>query len=257
MKLSQVALQLFTLRNHCRDAAEFAATMKRVRAMGYTAVQLSGVGPIPEREIVAITSGEGLTICATHEPGLKILDDPGAVIARLQALRCRNTAFPSTHGCFDLGQPGQLELLARKLDAAGAKLRAAGLVLGYHNHGTEFARIGGTTVFEYLLAHTSPENLVMEMDTFWVHYGGHNVVDWCRRLRGRIPFIHLKDYGVSLENKHEFREIGAGSLPFKEIIAEAERSGCEWFIVEQDQTPGDPFVSVQQSFDYIKARLVS
>ena len=39
------------------------------------------------------------------------------------------------------------------------------------------------------------------------------------------------------------------------IIAEAEAGGCEWFIVEQDTCPGDPFESLKQSFDYIKAHL--
>ena len=30
----------------------------------------------------------------------------------------------------------------------------------------------------------------------------------------------------------------------------------KYFFVEQDQTPGDPFVSIKQSYDYIKGNLV-
>lgn len=257
MKLSQVAVQLYTVRDFCKDATSLAATAKKLRAMGYTAVQLSGVAALPEAELVAIFRGEGLTICATHEPGKKILEEPDAVVARLQALGCHYTAYPSPNGVFDLGDTAQVEELARKLDVAGAKLHAAGLVLGYHNHGFEFVRFRDTTVLDYLFSATNPKHLVSELDTFWVHYGGYNVVDWCRKLRGRLPFIHLKDYGVNTKNAHEYREIGAGSLPFKEIIAEAETGGCEWFIVEQDETPGDPFASLQQSFNYIKDHLVS
>lgn len=256
MKLSQVAVQLYTVRNFCSDAAAFAATAKKVRAIGYTAVQISGVAPLPEAELVAICRGEGLTICATHESGKKILDDPDAVIARLYALGCRYTAYPSPAG-IDLGDAGQVETLARGLSAAGARLHAAGLTLGYHNHAFEFVKFRDATVLDYLFAATDPRHLVSELDTFWVHYGGHNVVDWCRKLRGRLPLIHLKDYGVNVKNTHEYREIGAGSLPFRKIIAEAEAGGCEWFIVEQDETPGDPFVSLQQSFTYIKDHLVS
>lgn len=256
MKLSQVAAQLYTVRNFCRDTAAFTASAKKIRSIGYTAVQLSGVGPIPEAEIVAICRGEGLTICATHEPSKKILDEPDAVIARLEALDCRYTAYPSPAG-LDLGDAAQVETLARQLDAAGARLRAAGITLGYHNHALEFVKFRGATVLDYLFAETDPCHLVAELDTFWVHYGGYNVVDWCRKLRNRLPFIHLKDYGVNTKNAHEYREIGAGSLPFREIIAEAEAGGCEWFIVEQDETPGDPFDSLQQSFNYIKDHLVS
>jgi sugar phosphate isomerase/epimerase len=83
------------------------------------------------------------------------------------------------------------------------------------------------------------------------------VVAWVQSVKGRTPFIHLKDYKVNPQGDINFCEIGAGTLPFKRIIAEAEAGGCEWFIVEQDSCPGDPFVSIKQSFDYIKANLVA
>jgi len=257
MKLSQVALQLYTLRDFCKTAADFAATMKKVRAIGYTAVQISGVGPIPEAEIVAMCRAEGLTICATHEDGPTILDETDTVIARLHALGTKLTAYPYPAG-IDFDNPGHIDTLIRKLDIAGAKLRAAGMKLGYHNHANEFCRPGGgATVLDRIYAETSSENIVAELDTFWVQRGGGDVVDWVRRMKGRQPFIHLKDFKVNPAGDISFCEIGAGTLPFKRIIAEAEAGGCEWFIVEQDTCPGDPFVSIRQSFDYMKDNLVA
>jgi sugar phosphate isomerase/epimerase len=256
MKLSQVALQLYTLRDFCKTAADVAATAKKVRAIGYEAVQISGVGPVPEAELVAIFNGEGLTICATHEPAQQILDQPELVIERLRKLGTRLTAYPYPTG-IDFNNPEHLTTLLRKLDAAGARLREAGFVLGYHNHANEFYRPnGGPTFLERVYAETSPENVVAELDTYWVQRGGGDVVDWVRRMKGRQPFIHLKDYMVNPAGEGTFCAIGAGTLPFDRIIAEAESGGCEWFIVEQDSCPGDPFVSVAQSFDYIKSRLV-
>ena len=72
-----------------------------------------------------------------------------------------------------------------------------------------------------------------------------------------MPFIHLKDYAMTVERKPNYCEIGLGTLPFKRIISEAERSGCRWFIVEQDTCPGDPFESLRGSFNYLKANLTS
>jgi len=257
MKISQVAIQLYTLRDFCKTAADFAATAKKVRAIGYTAVQLSGVGPIPESELVAMCKAEGLTICATHEPSLQIINEPEKAIARLLALGTKLTAYPYPNG-IDFNNPEHLTTLIAKLDAAGAKFRAAGLTLAYHNHANEFYRPdGGPTFLERVYAETSPENIVAELDTYWVQRGGGDVVEWVRRLKGRMPFIHLKDYKVAPNGEPSFCEIGAGTLPFKRIIAEAEAGGCEWFIVEQDTCPGDPFVSIKQSFDYIQAHLVS
>lgn len=256
MKLSQVAIQLYTLRDFCKTAPDFAAAMKKTREIGYTAVQISGVGPIPEAEIVAICKAEGLTICATHEPGPVILDEPEKAIERLRKLGAKLTAYPWPGG-LDFAAPGVVDTLIRKLDAAGAAFRAAGLTLGYHNHAHEFYRPGGgPTVLDRIFAETSPENVVAELDTFWVQRGGGDVVEWVKKVKGRTPFIHLKDFKVNPTGEGTFCEIGAGTLDFRRIIAEAEAGGCEWFIVEQDVCPGDPFASIKQSFDYIKANVV-
>lgn len=256
MKLSQVAIQYYTLRDFCKTAADYAETCKKVRAIGYEAIQLSGIGPIPEAELVSIAKGEGLTICATHEDSIKILEQPELVIERLLKLGTKLTAYPFPRE-IDFNNPAHVDGLIAKLEASGAKLRAAGLGLGYHNHAHEFYRpAGGPTILESIFARTSPENVLAELDTYWVQRGGGDVVEWVKRVKGRTPFIHLKDYQVNPNGEGNYCEIGAGTLDFKRIVAEAEAGGCQWFIVEQDKCPGDPFDSIKQSFDYIKANLV-
>ena len=91
MKLNQVAAQLYTCRDLLKTPAEIAKTLRRVREAGYTAVQISGMGPIAEEELNAILDGEGLTCCATHENGAVILNETQKVIERLQKLRCSYT----------------------------------------------------------------------------------------------------------------------------------------------------------------------
>jgi sugar phosphate isomerase/epimerase len=256
MKLNQIAAQLYTVRDFCRTAPDLAATARRIRAIGYPAVQLSGLGPIPPGEVAEIMAGEGLAICATHEPSETILDRPEEAIENLRILGCTLTAYPYPQGV-DFGEAASIKMLARKLDAAGAKFRAAGLTLGYHNHEMEFLKFEGVPILDFLFARTDPRNLVAELDTYWVHFGGGDCVDWCRKLAGRLPFIHLKDYAITKARTPVFSEIGGGTLPFARIIAEAERSGCRWFIVEQDTCPRDPFESLKISLDYLKTNLVS
>ncbi len=255
MKIEQVALQLYTLRDFCKTAADYAATLKKVRAIGYPAIQISGVGPIPAAELRSIAEAEGLVICATHEPATTILEDPAAIVERLEALGTKYTAYPFPAG-IDFSDPAQLDTLITKLDAAGAVLHKAGKVLCYHNHAHEFFRVGNKTLLERIYAETKPENLQGEPDTFWVQAGGGNPVEWVTRLTGRLPLLHLKDYAVDHTGNKFFAEIGYGNLDFKAIIAAAEAAGTEWYIVEQDSTPGDPFDSIKKSFDYIKANLV-
>lgn len=255
MKIRQVAAQLYTVRDFTKTPADIAATLKKLRAIGYEAVQVSATGPIDELELVRILDGEGLVCCATHEPAATVLRTPEFVVERLQKLNCRYTAYPFPAG-IDMTDAAQVRELARNLDASGAVLRNAGLVLTYHNHAHEFAKIDGTLALEIIYRDASPENLKGEIDTYWVQFGGGDPADWCRRLKGRLPLLHLKDYAIGGESQPEMAEIGAGNLNWKAIIAAAEESGCEWFIVEQDVCPGDPFDSLAKSFDYIQAHLV-
>jgi sugar phosphate isomerase/epimerase len=256
MKLSQVAVQLYTCRDLLQTPADIASTLKKIRAIGYTAVQVSGMGPIAEEELVRILDGEGLTCCATHESGDVILKETQKVIDRLGKLKCRLTAYPYPAGV-DMGSVESVDALIAGLEAAGAKMAAADLTLCYHNHNHEFRKLEGRTIYERIFAKTHPRYLQAEPDTFWIHYGGGDCVEWCERLSGRLPIIHLKDYMTNAENKHQFCEIGAGNLNFKKIIAAAEKAGCQWFVVEQDTCPGNPLDSLAQSFRYIQQHLVS
>ncbi len=256
MKLNQVAAQLYTCRDLLKTPSEIATTLRRLREVGYTAVQVSGMGPIPEEELNTILDGEGLVCCATHEGSDLILNDTPKVIERLQKLHCAYTAYPFPAG-INLNSEAEVDGLIAKLDAAGAAMAAAGMTLCYHNHNHELRKLGGKTILDRIYDNTNPRHLQGEPDTFWIHYGGAENVEWCEKLAGRLPLIHLKDYETTPENTHALCEIGKGNLNFPKIIAAAEQSGCQWFIVEQDTCPGDPVDSLRQSFEYIKANLIS
>jgi sugar phosphate isomerase/epimerase len=256
MKIQQVALQLYTLRDHLKTPADIRKTLRKVRDIGYPAVQVSGMGSISETELVGILHGEGLVLCATHEPGDEIRQHPEKVVERLNKLGCRHTAYPFPAGV-DWSQPADVERLVADLDRAGAVLREAGQVLSYHNHAIELTPFQGATALDYIYGKTDPRNLQGEIDTYWIQHGGGDPAAWCARLAGRLPLLHLKDYTVKSDGQPDFAAIGAGNLNWPVILLAAESSGCEWFIVEQDTTPGDPFDAVRQSFDYIRAKFVS
>lgn len=257
MKLSQVGAQLYTLRDFCKTATDLAKTAKKVRDIGYPAVQVSGIGPIDPSEVRQIMADAGLVICSTHEASAMICNEPEKAIERVKAMGSKQSAYPAPH-IKDLTDLRQLKSLICDLDRAGAMFRENGITLSYHNHGTEFIRVEGMTILERFLRESAAENLSFELDTYWVQYGGGDPVDWCQRVKGRLHLLHLKDYGFDPVTRAPiYREIGQGNLNFPAIIKSAEQSGCEWFVVEQDTCPGDPFDSLKISFDYIRDHLVT
>jgi len=256
MKITQVAAQLYTCRDTLKDAAGVVKTLTRLRKIGYTAVQASGIGPIPDEELARIFADTGLICCSTHESSAAILASPEKIIDRLRVLGCDITAYPFPDG-FDLSSRESVDKLIAKLQHAGEVLAQAGKILCYHNHNAEFRKLDGKVLLDLIYDGTSRTALQGEPDTYWVQYGGGDNIAWCRRLAGRLPIIHLKDYMTTSENKPHYCEIGAGVLDFKGIVAAAEASGCKWFSIEQDTCPGDPVDSLAASFRYIQENLVS
>jgi sugar phosphate isomerase/epimerase len=248
VKPSQIAAQLYTVRDFCTSDTALAATAKKLREIGYEAAQVSGVsGDIPAKELRRILSDEGIKICATHEGSDLIRSNPLAVVERLKVLGVEHTAYPYPSGV-DFSDAASVKAMVADLDAAGAVLRENGCVLSYHNHAIEFIRIGNEVLMDYILRATSAENLQLELDTYWVQFGGGDPVAWCKKAAGRMPLLHCKDYGFGTNNQPFFAEIGYGNLDFPAIVAAADAGGCEWFVVEQDTCPGDPFDSLDKSY---------
>jgi sugar phosphate isomerase/epimerase len=251
MKPKKIALNLYSVRRSCADEAGLDATLARVRAAGYPAVQVSGVGPIPPRTVRRLLDEHGLACCACHEKLTELRTGFDGIVEKLGVLGCTFTA---------LGYPGAenvtadaLPRLIGELEDWGRRFAAAGIRFGYHNHALEFERFDGRLALELMLEKTDPRHLAFELDTYWVQYGGGDPVDWINRVRGRMPAIHLKDYAVSSNVPH-FAEVGYGNLDWRRILAACRETGVEWYIVEQDEplpSGRDIFESVALSYEFL------
>lgn len=251
MKSEQIAVQLYTLRDFTETPADFAATMKRVREIGYPAVELAGIAGLTPAEAAKIVRDAALQICSSHESTEMILNQPQQVVDRLGEFGITHAvyAYPAGVEMSDVAQVGKM---IAGLDAAGAVLRRAGMTLCYHNHALEYFQRDGRTVLDNIFALSSPEHLQAELDIHWVQAGGGDPAEACRRLAGRLPLLHVKDFTVTATGERKFAEVGHGNLNIPEILTAADAAGCKWFIVEQDTCPTDPFECIARSFNYLK-----
>jgi sugar phosphate isomerase/epimerase len=256
MKISQVGAMVYTVRDFLTSAKQIAETFSRIRKIGYESVELFGMESIADRELATLLRDAGLRCVSLHASPKGILENPESVVARPLELGCSYVTYPWPAEV-SFTEESVVKEFARKLSAAGAAMKKHGLTLLYHNHHLEFRRVGKCSALELIFQETSGDVLQAELDTFWVQNGGGNVERWCERLSGRLPVLHMKDYTIDRENKPAFAEVGSGNLDWNQIIASAEKAGCRHFLVEQDTCPGDPFDSLQQSFNHIKSHLAN
>lgn len=254
MKLSQVGAQLYTVRDHLKDATAFASTIDRLKGFGYCAVELIHSETIGDREIAQICNAAGIAIAAAHIPGEFILSRPESVAEKLKTVGAKIAVYAFPHGV-DFGSRLEVERLADGLEQSAAFLKQEGLTLAYHNHAMEFARVGKERVYDVIRSRAP--GLSFELDAYWVQYGGMNPERLLQNLGNKLVSLHLKDFGAASKFGEVpfMTEVGQGNLDFQILIAEAERGGCQWFIVEQDITPGDPFDSLERSFKYVRDKL--
>lgn len=248
-----VGAQLYTVRKYAATAAELEKTFKKLRGIGYRAVQLSGIGAdITPAEIARFAETAEIAIAATHAEWERLKGDIDAVIAEHKMWNCRHTAIGGLPNGYR--RAGGVDCFIEELKPIVTALTAEDIDFSYHNHSHEFIRYGDRTWLEELYEKASPDLLKAELDTYWIAAGGGNPETWIRKCSGRIPLLHLKDMCIVEGREQRFAEVGEGNLDWDGILAAAVEAGAEYFLVEQDDCyDRDPFESLAVSYGNLKA----
>ena len=247
LKKPVVGAQLYTLREFCKTLPEFAQTLTRVAQMGYTAVQLSGQGPMNPKEMAKVIQDSGLKVAATHVGWTRFLSDLDAVIEEHKLWHCAHAAIGGLPAEYFTAEG--LKRFVAELAPVAEWLGAHSMDFSYHNHNHELARFGERTWLEQLYDAASPRHLKAELDTYWIQAGGGDPARWVRKCAGREPLLHLKDMAITPQREQRFAEIGEGNLNWDAILAAAVDGGVEFLLVEQDVCYGrDPFEALAISY---------
>ena len=251
MTQSVIAAQLYTLREFTKTPEDIAKTMKKVREMGYEAVQLSALGPIDPTELKKITDGEGLTVCATHTGYERMRDQMQEVIDEHLIWECKYPGIGGLPGSYRSDGAAGYERFAKEASEVARELNKAGLTFVYHNHSFELEKQDHRTGLEILYAESDPEVFTSEIDTYWIQHGGGDSAAWIRGLKGRAHVVHLKDMTMK-GHQQIMAEVGEGNLNWPGILEACKEAGTRWYIVEQDTCQRDPFESLSISFNNLK-----
>ena len=240
-----IAAQLYTVRDQIKDPSRLGGVLGRLREIGYSAVEVAGLGPISSERFSQELARAALTACAAHAPLERLTGDLAAVAAECREWGCRYVVVPGLPNEYRSGTG--LRRFARVAGDLARDLQPFGLKLAYHNHSFELERWDGQTGLEALFGATPAETLHAELDTYWLQYGGADPAEWIFRLKDRVPLVHLKDMAV-VEGKTVMAEVGEGNLDWARILDACRTAGTEWLVVEQDECRRDPMESLAISF---------
>jgi sugar phosphate isomerase/epimerase len=260
--MHKIAAQLYTVRAHTQNFADFRETCRRIKEMGYDGVQLSAVAPeITPEEINQVLQETGLECPATHFSLDHIESDFDGFVAKHRLWKCRYPAIGGNFMPLEKWSQQNWDAFFVRFNALADRLAAQGLSLGYHNHHFEFARVNGlTTAYTMLLNRLAP-SAWLEVDTQWIARGGAEPSDIIRKAAHRLPCVHLKDMTITRSSDPEkdmlpaICEVGDGNLNWPGILEACAYAGVQWYIVERDDGEMEAFDSLARSLDNLRNRM--
>ncbi len=234
-------VQLYSLRSLIGTPELFARNheyvLRRVAEMGFTGVEaasyddgkLSGLSP---KDFRAAIEKAGLKLTSAHATRPLTADELASGNYREalqwweQCIRTHKEAgvqYLIMSWLPLLNSRHDIEVTCRYIEEIGKMCRNAGLSFGYHSHSQEFKKVEDTTMMDYFISHTSPENVFFEMDVYWAVVGGVSPVEYMQKYAGRFTMLHIKDH----------REIGqSGMVGFEPIFRNMSVAGTKGFVVE-------------------------
>ncbi len=240
----EMAVQLYSVRQLIGTPELFAENhgyvLERLAQMGYTGAEAASYsygkfsGMEPE-DFKAALNKAGLDLVSSHttrvlsESELTSGDFNEALLWWDQCIEAHKKAgVPRLVMSYSprLESEAELKVMADYLNAIGHRCNEAGIRFGYHNHAHEFAKIGDTTMMDYFIENTDPENVFIEMDVYWAVVGGAAPVEYMHKYPGRFELLHIKDK----------KEIGqSGMVGFDAIFRNSDKAGTQGFIVEMEE----------------------
>lgn len=237
-----IGLQLYSIREVI--GKDIPGHLKQLKEMGYEGVEFAGYYGKKAEDLRKLLDDAGLKCCGTHT-GLGTLKGEAlkGTVEFNKAIGNRYLICPGMDGKTVDGWKD----LAKVFTEAAEKLKAEGMVTGYHAHGGDFRKLGDTTPWDVFFSAAGPD-VVMQMDTGNCMGGGGDPVAYLKKFPGRALTVHLKEHGGGV--------IGEGKVAWKEVFELCETTGkTEWYIIEEEGGGQKALDTVKRALENLKKLL--
>ncbi|WP_163536069.1 sugar phosphate isomerase/epimerase [Gracilibacillus sp. YIM 98692] len=239
------AVQLYTLRKELDK--DLPQVLKNLKEMGWSGVQLAGYHGYHPKELAALLKELGLFVAGIPVDIERMQNDLTSVLNEADLFNTKDLFLPYIPE--EKRNEENYIAIRKVLNEAALKIRNKGYRISYHNHDFEFDTwINSKSALEFMLEPTQNNEVLAQIDVYWVKKAGRDPLEFIKPYANRMPIIHLKDMAA---DNQDFAALGTGIIDFEPIISWGEANGIEWYVVEQDECPGDPIDSLQISLDYL------
>lgn len=199
----QVGMQLYSL---CPmiDDGKLEEAVRTACASGIDGLELYSLYHIPAITYRKLMNEYGVVCCGTHNYWASLRDDLDHVMEYNYVLGNKNVI------CHYLleeerGSRDNYLRVAESLNEIGAKLKANGFDLVYHNHDFEFREVfDGKPGMELLLENTDPFLVGMELHIGQLPPFGYDIPEYIRKVGRRLKLMHVHaflDWGVPFDSQ--------------------------------------------------------
>ena len=241
----EIGLQLYSLREKCTE--NFENVLREVSLAGYDGVEFYSFFDINSKDMKELLKKYNLKAMGTHTNTDILNNDLDGLIKYCNYLEMESVGL----GWYDAEDKDGWLRFCERAEKWGERMRGNGIHFMYHNHGHEFApKFNGEFAEDIILKNTSPKNVSLELDCFWVTYAGLDPAEYLSKNISRIRTIHIKD----MADKHEKKmtEVGTGIINCGQLYKIAAQSDFKWVAIEQDNIYIDPFESIRISINNLK-----
>ncbi len=255
-----------TIRRLAEAGCDFLEPMSDWGARPETIEFYSGLtgGPSgwdPENTLVRLKE---MRACGMDAHGMFVFDEYLVEQAEELGAYCRDAGL--SYVVLSYLEYGDIDEIYAKIDKVrkvAAILKPYGVQVIQHNHECDLVQVEDRdgqkkAVIDIFLEQTTPDELMLEIDTGWVLYAGGDPAEYIRERLDRIAILHLKDISKDYQNlKREeiFVPCGAGAVDFPAIFAviPEEKKASMMYVIDQDASEGDIVEDNAVSIAYFKS----
>jgi sugar phosphate isomerase/epimerase len=237
----QVGIAPYTFRKVFKFSTE--GTLDIIKNMGFTEIEGGGAG-MDAQEYKNMCDAKGLKIPSMGAQYSTLVTDPMSVVKTAKIYGSKYVMcswIPHNTGSFGLANAMKA---VQDFNKAGKILAENGITLCYHTHGYEVAvPHEDGTLLDYIIKNTDPNYFSLEMDVFWVQFGGGDPVAILKKYPSRFKMLHVKDMKKDIKKDHTGLTdpehdvaLGTGQIDIKTILKVGKEIGIVHYFIEDESS---------------------